>query len=193
MFNNVASGWFRWLGGVPCFRIYGKARRESAWRVIDLFATHRRDAASRWPRHLWRGTCVTWTASIIAAGWDFAEEVLREQSAEPASREHPVEIAGGGLHDLVHRREAEGRGYLRSSEILAHECGHTGQAMRLGWAYLPVVGALTLFREGPHWWNHWENQASELGQFGGIVDGSVHPELISRFQKGLCKNDRAFR
>jgi hypothetical protein len=37
---------------------------------------------------------------------------------------------------------------------------------------------VTLFREGPHSWNYFENQASELGQFGGIVKASVCPELL---------------
>ncbi len=50
----------------------------------------------------------------------------------------------------------------------------------MGLLYWPVVGALTLFREGPHWWNHFENQASEQGQFGGIVNGSVCAELMQR-------------
>jgi hypothetical protein len=39
---------------------------------------------------------------------------------------------------------------------------------------------LTLFREGPRWYNFFENQASEAGQFGGIVNGSVAPELADR-------------
>ncbi len=67
-----------------------------------------------------------------------------------------------------------------ASEILAHECGHTIQAIRLGFAYLPVVGSVTLFREGRHWWNYFENRASEEGQFGGIVSGSVSAELLRR-------------
>jgi hypothetical protein len=185
MFNKVANAWFRWLGGVPCYRVYGKARRESAWRIIDIFATHRRNFDSRWPPHLWRGTCITWTGSIISMGWDFAEQILREQEAKPASREHPVEVDGGRLHDLLRFREAQGRGYLHFSEILAHECGHTAQALRLSWAYLPVVGSLTLFREGGHWWNHFENDASGQGQLGGIVPGSVCSELLSRMNKNV--------
>ncbi len=79
MFNRLATFALRHLGGPPCFQIYGKARRESTWRTIDIHATHRRDMSSRWPRFLFRGTCITWTAGVIAVGWDFAEEVLREQ------------------------------------------------------------------------------------------------------------------
>src|SRR5262245_11700119 len=106
MFNPLATAWFRLLGR-PCFRIHGRGRREKTWRIIDVPATHRRDQDSPWPRFLFRGTCITWTASIIAVGWDFAEEVLREQMAEPASREHPVEVRGGRLHHLE-RREGAG-------------------------------------------------------------------------------------
>ena len=67
-----------------------------------------------------------------------------------------------------------------ASEILAHECGHTAQARRLGALYLPLGAAFTLFREGPAWYNHFENQASAEGLFGGIVGGSVCAELMER-------------
>jgi hypothetical protein len=179
MFNPLATGWFRPLGA-PCFRVYGKARRERDWRVIGVHATHRRDSDSRWPPLLWRGTCLTWTASVIAVGWDFAEEVLREQAEEPASRQRPVEVAGGRIQDLERRLAAGGSPWASASEVLAHECGHTGQARRLGWAYWPVGAAVTLFREGPHWWNAFENAASAEGLFGGIVNGSVCPGLMRR-------------
>ena len=37
--------------------------RAMAWpeiqRVVGVYATHRRDADSRWPAGLWRGTCIT--------------------------------------------------------------------------------------------------------------------------------------
>jgi hypothetical protein len=148
-----------------------------------VYATRSRDADSRWPRGLWRGTCVTWTASVIAVGWDFAEEVLREQAAEPASRAHPVEVLGGRLRDLERRLAGGGGPWPSASEVLAHECGHTWQARRLGWAYWPVGAAVTLFREGPHWWNAFENGASEHGLFGGIVNGSVCAALMSRLRR----------
>jgi hypothetical protein len=181
MFNEAVTYGFR-LAGTPCFRIYGKARREPDWRVIDVFATHRRDGDSRWPPYLFRGTCITWTASVIAVGWDFAAEVLREQAGEPSSRERPVEVAGGRLRDPSRRQAAGGNPFPSSSEILAHECGHTRQALRLGVAYLPTGALLTLFREGPHFYNHFENQASEQGQFGGIVSGTVCPPLMERLR-----------
>jgi hypothetical protein len=183
MFNSVASAYFRRLGGVPCFRVYGKARREPDWHEIDVFATHRRDLHSRWPAFLFRGTCITWTASVISVGWDFAEEVLREQVDEPASRERFVAVAGGRIRDPF-RRQAAGAGpFASASEVLAHECGHTGQARRFGWAYLPAGAAFTLFREGTHWYNRFENQASEEGQFGGILNGTVHSELTRRLRR----------
>ncbi len=175
---RILTHCIRRLSAAPAFRIYGKTRREAEWRALDVFATHRRDADSRWP--LWRNHCITWTAEVIAVGWDFALEVLQEQTAEPASRDNPVEVRGGRVRDLDRRTAAGAEPWATASEILAHEVGHTGQVLRLGPLYLPVVGAFTLFREGQHWWNHFENQASEDGQFGGIVNGSVHPELMKR-------------
>lgn len=180
MFNRLATTILRGLGGPPCFQIHGKARGESAWRIVGVHATHRRDGDSRWPRYLFRGTCITWTAEVIAVGWDFAESVLREQMSEPASREHPVEVAAGRLHAHLRRVDAGASPFASCSEVLAHECGHTWQMLRLGLLYWPIGGAFTLFREGPHWWNRFENQASEIGQFGGIVNGSVCDELMRR-------------
>lgn len=175
MLSKVVNSWFRWIGGVPCFQIWGKGRRELDWRVIDIYATHRRNLGSRWP--LWRGTCITWSAEVIAVGWDFAARVLHEQRDQPASRQFPVEVAGGRLRDW-RRRLAAGAGECPSaSEVLAHECGHTAQVRRMGPLYWPVGGAVTLFREGPHFWNRFENQASAEGLFGGIVTGSVCPAL----------------
>ncbi len=180
MFNRLATTIFHGLGGPPCFQIHGKARGETQWRVVGVYATHRRDADSRWPRSLFRGTCITWTAGVVAVGWDFAEHVLREQISEPASREHPVEVAAGRIRDRLRRADAGASPFASCSEVLAHECGHTWQMLRLGVFYWPIGGAFTLFREGPHWWNRFENQASEIGQFGGIVNGSVCPDLMRR-------------
>jgi hypothetical protein len=174
MLNELWTEWLRQRGDKPCFRIYGKARPELEWRIIDVCATTRRNMGSGWP--LWDGTCVTWSDQIISVGWDFAESVLREQSQNPASRQHPIQVTGGRIRDPARRKSP--REYSPASEILAHECGHTWQALRLHSLYLPFVGMVTLFREGPHPWNYFENQASELGQFGGIVNGSVCPELM---------------
>ena len=168
--------------GRPAFRIHGRARAEADWRVIDVFATHRRDRDSRWPG--FRATCITWTASVIAVGWDFAEDLLREQMAEPASRERPVGVIGGRLNDPARRMSAGGEPWPSASEILAHECGHTRQARRLSWLYLPKGALFTLWREGPHWYNAFENEASEQGLFGGIVNGSVCAELMERCRAG---------
>jgi hypothetical protein len=184
MVNTLVSAWLRLLGR-PAFRIHGKGRHETTWHEIEVHATHRRDAESRWPRLFFRGTLITWTASVIAVGWDFAEEVLREQVAEPASRERPVEVPGGRIHDLARRDAAGARPWASASEILAHECGHTAQARRLGALYLPMGACFTLFREGPRWYNRFENLASESGQFGGIINGSVCPEFIAKLAKDL--------
>jgi hypothetical protein len=181
MFNSIVSFFFRRFG-VPCFRVYGKARPESDWREVNVFATHRRDVISRWPAPLFRGTCITWTSAVIAVGWDFAETVLREQAAEPASRERPISVAGGRIRDPRRRQAAGAVSFVTASEILAHECGHTWQARRLGPLYLPCGAAFTLFREGAHWYNRFENQASEEGQFGGILNGTVRPELMRLLQ-----------
>ncbi|HLJ97161.1 MAG TPA: hypothetical protein VKU02_28615 [Gemmataceae bacterium] len=178
MWNDFLTRCLQQLGTAPCFRIYGKARLESQWRILEVFATPRRNARSRWP--LCRATCITWTDRIIGVGWDFAERILIEQAAAPAARHYPVEVAGGRLRDPERRLAAGAGERATASEVLAHECGHSWQALRLGGAYLPLVGAVTLFREGPHFWNHFENQASELGQFGGLVQGSVCPDLMNR-------------
>jgi len=180
MCNDLLTRWLEWLGGAPCFQIHGKARVESQWRVLDVYATPRRNAGSRWP--FWRATCTAWTDRVIALGWDFAERLLAEQRARPASRQEPVTVAGGRIRDPQRRLASGAAEGASASEVLAHECGHTWQALRLGAAYLPVVGALTLFREGPHPWNHFENQASEQGQFGGLVSGSVGTGLMSQFE-----------
>jgi len=177
VYLDAFSDWLKWRGGPPTFRIHGKGRRERSWRIIDVIATARRDWDSRWP--LWQGTCITWTAEVIAVGWDFARGVLREQMQAPASRRFPVSVAGGRLGDIERRQRAGGADYPSFSEILAHECGHTWQASRLGDIYLPVVGFTTLFLEGPRPWNHFENEASSQGLFGGIVTGSVCRQLLT--------------
>jgi hypothetical protein len=178
MLNELWTDWLRWLGGSPCFRIYGKARPERSWRIIEVYANSRRNLGSGWP--LCDATCVTWSSEIIAVGWDFAESILREQSEFPASRQHPVEVTGRRIRDPSGRKIPKASKHGPASEVLAHECGHTWQAMRLRDLYLPFVGAVTLFREGPHPWNYFENQASAVGQFGGIVSGSVSPTLMKR-------------
>ncbi len=181
MVDRLVNAWFRWLGGTPCFRIWGRARHEPDWHIIDIFATRRRNLDG-WVGPFWRGTCITWSSEVIVIGWDFAERILQEQAAEPASREHPLEVAGGRLHDWKRRTQAGASSQASASEVLAHECGHTGQVRRLGMVYWPVGAGLTLFREGPRWWNWFENQASDDGQFGGIVNGSVCAALMERLR-----------
>jgi len=171
----MLSWLFRTLGGPPAFCVYGKGRSESHWRVIQVRASARRNRTSRWP--FFGDTCITWTSRVIAVGWDFAESVLREQVESPASREQPVEVLGGRLHDGLQRSAASAPSFPLASEILAHECGHTRQARRFGPLYLPIGALFTWWREGRYWWNWFENQASEIGQFGGIISGSVHPGL----------------
>jgi hypothetical protein len=179
MVDFLLTLWLRWLSGVPCFQVHGKGRREAQWRVVNVYATDLRNLDSRWPSPFFRGTCITWTSQVVAVGWDFAERLLREQARDPASRERPLEVAGGRLRDWQ-RRVAAGAPIRESaSEVMAHEIGHTSQVRRLHEAYW-LVGLTTLFREGPRFWNWFENQASELGQFGGIVNGSVSPRLMER-------------
>jgi hypothetical protein len=178
-FNPLATALVR-LTARRAFSVYGRDRREKEWRVIDVFATRLRDRDSRWPAPFFRGTCITWSASAVCVGEDFAEDVLREQIDQPASREHPVEVTGGRIGDPRRRLAAGGEAWASSSEVLAHECGHTYQARRLSWLYLPAGALFTLWREGPRWYNAFENHASERGQFGGIVNGSVRAELMAR-------------
>jgi hypothetical protein len=175
--NDWLTDWLRWLGGVPSFQIYGKSRREQSWRIIDVYATPRRNVEA--PLPLWAGTCVTWTNELISIGWDFARHVLVEQAEAPATRERPVVVAGGRIRDLARRQNAGATSFATASEIMAHECGHTWQAARIGPVYLALVGAVTLFGEGPHSWNRFENDASEQGQFGGLLKGSVSNELAA--------------
>ena len=174
----LLTQWFRLIGGRPCFRIYGKGRREQHWRIIDVFATSRRNLSSRWPTPFWSGTLITWTSSVISLGWDAAESILREQRDNPASRDHPVIVPGGRVNPLLRCPESLPQ-LATLSEILAHECGHTWQARWLNVFYLPTGAIFTLLREGDRWWNWFENQASDAGMFGGIVNGSVHPKLTS--------------
>jgi hypothetical protein len=189
MIQDLLNDCLHWLGGEPCFRIYGKARKERRWRVVSVYATHRRDADSRWP--LWRGTCITWTAEVIVVGWDFAGQLLAEQAGCPASRRYPVEVAGGRVGDLLRRAAAGVPEFPTASEVLAHECGHTWQALRMGPVYLPLVGSVTLFQEGPNSWNRFENEASEQGLFGGLVNRSVCGELMRRLAAGERRRGRA--
>jgi hypothetical protein len=172
MLHDAVSAFFRRIGARPCFRIHGRAAYEPEWHVIGVYAAHRRDLTSRWP--LIRGTCITWTANVIAVGRDFAANVLREQTWDPASRQRPVVVRGGRLR--VGRRMENGP--LTVSEILAHECGHTGQARRLGFWYWPLGATFTLFREGDRWWNNFENEAIATGQFGGIIPGTIDERQI---------------
>ena len=176
MLHDVVSAVVRRLSGPPAFQIYGRGRHETDWHTLDVYATHRRDRTGVLP--LWRGTCITWTSRVIAVGCDFAAVLLAEQAREPASRDRPVVVAGGRLRDWRRRVGAGASGEPSASEVLAHEIGHTAQARRIGVVYWPLGGAVTLFREGPHWWNHFENQASATGLFGGIVNGSVNTELL---------------
>jgi hypothetical protein len=174
MFNNFASTGFRWIGGAPCFRVWAKARCEKQWRVVDVYASSRRDLDSRWPWPMWRGVCITWTAEIIAVGWDFAKAVFRRQRHVPASRDHPVVVETGRLNGRMRRSPPS------VCEVLAHECGHTWQATRMGLWYWPIGATFTLLREGPRFWHRFENEASEQGMFGGFVSGSVSTEMLRR-------------
>jgi hypothetical protein len=168
MFDRAFTGFLRRYGAQPCLRIYAKGKAEPDWRVVDLVALERRNHRSGWP--FFQGSCTTWSSSVIGVGWEFALAFFEEQVARPASREHPIEVSGGRLRIASRRRKALASPYPSFSEVVAHECGHTAQAIRLGAAYLPLVGSVTLLREGERWWNRWENDASEQGLFGGIAE-----------------------
>jgi len=174
--HDLVSTVIRRLSSQPAFRIFGKANYEPQWHTIDVFATHRRDAVSGWP--VWRGHCITLTANVIAVGWDFATELVTEEATQPSTCQKPMAVFGGRLKDLDRRQLAGAEPWYSASELMAHECGHTAQARRLGWFYWPLGATFTLFREGPKWWNQFENQASENGQFGGIIPGTLHPRLV---------------
>ena len=114
----MLTGFFRNSKSSLAFRIYGKAKPEVDWRVIDVYASGRRNLMGG--GRFIGGTCITWSAHVIAVGWDFAAEVLREQMERPASREQPAEIPDGRLR---YGRTAPAQQPF--SEVLAHECGHT--------------------------------------------------------------------
>lgn len=114
---------------------------------------------------------MTWASGVIAVGQQLAARVVAEQARFPASRERPVGVPGGRLDGAMENPATP------ATWVLAHECGHTHQALRLGPLYLPFVGAVTLWREGPRAWNHFENDASEQGLFGGIVAGTIELTL----------------
>ena len=179
---ELLNPFLHWLGGTPCFRVHARGKRESRWRIVSVYAHHRRDVESRWP--ILAGALTTWAADVISIGWDFALELLSEQMEEPASRDDPVAVIGGSLRDIKRRRVADGDASPTCSEVMAHECGHTWQAARLGMYYLPLVGSVTWFREGNQPWNRFENEASEQGLFGGIVNGSVCDELMRQIEEG---------
>lgn len=165
--QRLASFLLKKLSPPPAFRVFGKADYESEWHLVDVYVTARRDADSRWP--LWRNHAMTLTADAIALGRQFAEQIFREQRERPASRDEPVRVLGGRLKIATPRLAAGGSECYSCSELLAHECGHTAQARRMGFLYWPLVGSVTLFGEGPHWWQRMENQASETGLFGGLA------------------------
>jgi hypothetical protein len=171
MLHKWVSDLYRLSRGSPGFQVYGKGRTERRFFTIDIYCTPLRNWDSGIP--LFAGVCITWTDRIISVGVDFALALLHEQQIEPASRDYPVEVAAQRLSDSSRRRKIHAPSWPSYSEVMAHECGHTAQARRMGGLYWLIGGALTLCREGPHWWNEFENQASEGGIFGGIVPGSV--------------------
>jgi hypothetical protein len=161
----------RWWSGPPAFRVYGKTRREAGWRIIDVYASARRNGNSGWP--MWRDTRACWCADVIAVGWDLARALLENPAAWASSRARPLTVAGGSLTDAERRAQAGAPASPSAAEILAHEIGHTAQALRFRFLYLPIVAPFTTLGEGCRFWNHFENEASAEGQFGGIVPDSV--------------------
>lgn len=186
MLPDVLGWLMRLIAGRPAFVVYARAVGERRWRRVSVLATDRRNLTSRWPAPFWQGTCITWGATVVAVGWDFAEELLREQLDAPASRAQPMRVCGGRLSDPVRRLAAHhsvNPYWPNHSEVLAHELGHTAQARRFSLLYLPAGAMFTLFREGNSWVNWFENQASELGEFGGIIGSTLHPRLQTMAQR----------
>jgi len=153
------------------FRVWGKTIGEHDWRLIRVHASPSRNAASRWP--FLKGCCTCWSADLIAVGSDFADLLLNDPAVAEITQESPVMVQGGTLSNPQVRLAVGAPGTPTAAEIMAHEIGHTAQARRYRFLYLPLVGAVTRFGEGPRWWNRFENEASSIGQFGGIVPGSI--------------------
>jgi hypothetical protein len=177
MLDDAVSDAFSALVRPPAFRVYGRGKREHSWHIVNVLVTQRRNRNSRWP--LWRGRCITWTSSIISVGADFGQRFLDEQACDPATCLRPAMVSGGRMRDANRRMMAGAREWCTATEVLAHECGHTWQARRLGDVYWLLVGSVTMFGEGPHSWNFFENQASEEGQLGGLVDHSINMDLTA--------------
>src|SRR5687767_13424154 len=104
MFNRLVRRLFRWWNGPPCFQVYGKARDEATWRVVDVYDHSRRNLDSRWP--FVRGTCTAWCSDVVVVGQDFANWVVLEQGAGPCTQVLPTCVAGGRLRDPERRRSA---------------------------------------------------------------------------------------
>lgn len=167
------------------FRVHGKTRSESSWRIITVRAVPWRNHSVGWP--FFRGTCTCWSAGFIAVGLDFAQELLADPAVWQVTREQPAMVAASSLCDMEKRTQAGAPALPSHAELLAHEIGHTLQARRYRLLYLPLVGSMTRFGEGCHWWNRFENEASATGQFGGIVAGSVSPALQALLETGLAQ------
>ena len=78
-----------------------------------------------------RATCITWTAQRHRRRLGLRGERPPRACHRAASRDHPVSAAGGRLPRAAARLPS-------ASEILAHECGHTGQGHRWGGIYWPI-------------------------------------------------------
>jgi hypothetical protein len=186
MLPDVLGWLMRLTARQPAFVVYGRARGESRWRRVSVLAVARRDMTSNWPAPFWPGTSIAWGSTVVAVGWDFAEALVLEQLDQPATRARPVRVVGGRLRSPTHRRAADetANPYWPSySEILAHELGHTAQARRYSLLYLPLGAVFTLFREGDSWVNWFENQASRIGEFGGIIGSTLHPRLLAAVER----------
>jgi hypothetical protein len=107
---------------------------------------------------------------LVAVGTEYARELLSDPLLPAITCASPVQVAAGTLRDAERRVAAGASPFPSAAELMAHEIGHTAQARRYRLLYLPLVGAVTRFGEGSRWWNRFENEASAIGQFGGLCD-----------------------
>lgn len=179
LLRNLTTAW-----RTPAsFQVHGKTLKETSWRLITVQAfPWRNHEGGRFP---FRGTCTCWSPSFVAVGLDFAQQLLSDPSVWQITRERPVAVAAQSLSNFEKRRRAGASARPSHAEVLAHEIGHTLQARRYRLLYLPLVGSVTRFGEGPRWWQRFENEASAVGQFGGILADSVTSPL-RQFVPSTC-------
>jgi RHS repeat-associated protein len=143
-------------GPLDTIIIWGEGIDETQWREITVKAYRLNEAIGKY------GTSWAISKNEIHTMKSVIDE-LRASSC-PASRVSP---AFDDLQD-AHGRYIPGTGFGSAAEMhIAHEIGHTAQAVKMGPAYLPLVAGTTSFGGVPVL-NHFERNASFRGLYGGI-------------------------